>query len=454
VEQAVERLSAVDDVVLRAGEGPAHGHVGQLLVLEPGDTALDLSVLRSWYAARLHRAPAFRRRLVETPLQLHRPVWVDDPDFDLDHHVRSLRVEPGDRAGLQAAVGRLLGLPLDRRRPLWEAWLLEGLDGGRTAVLTKQHLAAVDDQAGDEMAVAAVDVDPARPSGAPPPWRPGPLPDDVERIGRALRSRLRRPTAVLEAVQGAVRARRVVAPGRPPPVFTRPLTGRRHVALTSFALAPVRALKDHHDVSVNDVVLAVCAGGLRRWLDARDALPVDPLLALIPVSVEGDLDAAGSGHQVSPMVSSLATDTRDPVLRIQVIQDATRQARRRGAISARRLRDWAHFAAPAVLGQAGRVAVRTLAEARPTPANLIVANIPGPTVPLFVAGAPVGDLFFFGPLAEGVPLDVTVASYGDRMHVALVGCPDAGPDVGELASHMDQALGALIETLPPAARPD
>lgn len=448
----MKRLSAVDVDVLEAGTGAAHGHVGQLLVFEPGDRPLDLTELRSWYAARLHRAPAFRRRLVQVPLQLHRPLWADDEAFDLDHHVRGLHVEPGDRAGLEAAVGRLLGLPLDLQRPPWEAWLLEGLEGGRVAVLTKQHLAAVDDRTGDEMAVAVFDVEPDGPTEEAPPWEPEPVSTDAERMGRAFMSRVRRPTILLEAARGAMRARRRVAPRRVPPVFDRPLTSRRQVALTTFALGPVKAVKDHHDVTVNDVVLAVCAGGLRRWLEERDVLPVDPLLAFVPVSVAGDLDDADSGNHVSSLVSSLATDTRDPVLRIQVIQDATREAKRRRAIGARQQRDWAQFAAPAVLGQAGRVALRTISESSPPPCNLIVANIPGPTVPLHVTGATVRDLFFFGPLLDGVPLDITVVSYGDRMDVALVGCPDADPDVAELADHMEAALEELVDTVPTADR--
>jgi WS/DGAT/MGAT family acyltransferase len=448
----VKRLSAVDVDVLQAGAGASHGHVAQLLVLEPGDPTLGLAELRSWYAGRLHRASAFRRRLVQVPLQVHRPLWADDEAFDLDHHVRALRVEPGDRAGLEAAVGRLLGLPLDLRHPPWEAWLLEGLDGGRVAVLTKQHLAAVDDRTGDEIAVAALDVEPYAPTGDVPPWAPEPLPTDLERMAGALVSRVRRPTALVEAAQRLARARRQVAPRRVPSVFDQPLTTRRQVASTTFALGPVKAVKDHHDVTVNDVVLAACAGGLRRWLDERDALPADPLLALVPVSVAGDRVDPDSGNHVSSVVSSLATDTRDPALRIQVIQDATREARRRRAIGARRLRDWAQFAAPAVLGQAGRVALRTIAETHPPPCNLIVANIPGPTVPLYVAGAALTDLFFFGPLHEGVPLDITVVSYGDRMDVSLVGCPDTDPDVGELVVHLDAALEELVDSVPMADR--
>jgi len=449
----VKRLSAGDVDVLQSAAGVAHGHVAQLLVLDPGDRTFGLDELRAWYGARLHRASAFRRRLVGVPLELHRPLWGDDPAFDLDNHVRSLRVDPGDRSGLEAAVGRLLGLPLDLERPPWEAWLLEGLEGGRVALLTKQHLAAVDDRAGDEMAVAVLDVDPEAPTDDAPAWTPDPWPSNSERMGEALVSRLRQPTALIEATRNLVRSRRPLAPLRVPPVFRDPLTEHRQVASTTFALGPVKSVKDRHDVSVNDVVLAVCAGGLRRWLDERDAIPADPLLALVPVSVAGDLDDPDSGNQVASVVSSLATDTRDPVLRIQVIQDATREARRRRAIGARQQRDWAQFAAPAVLGQAGRVAVRTTAGATPPPCNLIVANIPGPTVPLYVAGAAVTDLYFFGPLAPGVPLDITVVSYGEQMDVALSGCPDAAPDVRELVAHMEAALEELVDTVPAADRP-
>lgn len=450
----MDRLSPDDVAVLQAQEGGAHGHVAQLLVLEPGERPIDLAALRSWYAGRLHRVPAFRRRLVRIPLQLHRPVWVDDPDFDLDHHVRALRVEPGDRAGLEAAVGRLLGLPLDRGRPLWEVWLLEGLEGGRVAVLTKQHLAAVDERAGDEMAVAALDVSAAAVAEEPTSWEPEAVPDDVDRMRAALVSRLRRPTALVDAAGSVVRSRREAGSGRAPDVFGQPLTSRREVALTTLSLDPVKAVKDQHDVSVNDVVLAACAGGLRRWLDERDALPVDPLLALVPVSVAGEVDGTDSGSHVSAVVSSLATDTRSPDLRIQVIQDATREARRRRAIGARRLREWAHFAAPAVLGQAGRVAVRALGSNSPPTSNLIVANIPGPTVPLFVAGAALRDLFLFGPLAPGAPLDITVVSYGDRMDVALVGCPDTDPAVTQVARDLERALEELVDTVSAERRPE
>jgi WS/DGAT/MGAT family acyltransferase len=452
--ETLQRLSRVDVDVLEAGRGPAHGHVGQLLILEPGDPSVDLDVLRAWYAGRLHRARRFRQRLVSVPLQVHRPLWADDEDFDLDRHVRGLRLGSGDRDGLDAAVGRLLGLPLDLRRPPWEAWLLEGLEDGRVAVLTKQHLAAVDDRTGDELAVAALDVDPAEPAREVPPWVPDPLPDDLDTLSRAALSRLQRPTELVDAALDALRSRRAGAGRRRPPVFSRSLTARRQVARTTLSLESVKAVKDHHDVTVNDVMLALCAGALRRWLERRDRLPVDPLLALVPVSVTGGLEGPDSGNHISPMVSSLATDTRDPVLRIHVIADATREAQRRGAIGARRQRDWAQFAASAVLGQAGRVAVRTVAASSSPPCNLIVANIPGPTVPLFVAGAAVRELFFFGPLAPDVPLDITIVSFGDRVGVALTGCPDTDPDVGELVGEVEHALGELVATLPAPPRRD
>jgi WS/DGAT/MGAT family acyltransferase len=449
----VRRLSEIDVDVLEAGDAPALGHVGQLIVLEPGVVPLDLARLQAWYAGRLHQAPGFRRRLLDVPLQVHRPLWVDDTRFDIDNHVRSLRIEPGDRGGLEAAVGRLLGLPLDLARPPWEAWLLEGLEGGRVAVLTKQHLAAVDERAGDEMAMAVLAVDPVGPAESVPPWVAEATPGDVEVMTQGLADRLRRPTLLIGAARKLVAARQAVAPGRVPRVFDQPLTTRREVALTTLALEPVKAVKDHHDVTVNDVVLAVCAGGLRRWLEERDALPIDPLLALVPVSVAGDVVDAETGDHVLPVVSSLATDTRDPILRIQVIQDATREARRRRAVGARRLRDWAHFAAPAVLGQAGRVVARTLAATDPPPCNVVATNIPGPTIPLFLAGAAVRDLFFFGPLAEGAPIDITVVSYGDRMDVAVVGCPDTDPAVPDLTRHMESALEELVATVPPDLRP-
>jgi diacylglycerol O-acyltransferase len=169
--------------------------------------------------------------------------------------------------------------------------------------------------------------------------------------------------------------------------------------------------------------------------------------------VAGDDDGTDSGHHVSAVVSSLATDTRDPSLRIQVIQDATREARRRRAIGAQQLRQWEHFAAPAVLGKAGRIAARTLRDAPTPPSNLIVANIPGPTQPLYTAGAIVRDLFFFGPIAQGVPLAVSVVSIGDRLDMALLGCPDTAPPVGELVGHFEAALDELIATVPEQRRP-
>ncbi|MEL7209785.1 MAG: WS/DGAT domain-containing protein, partial [Actinomycetota bacterium] len=329
----------------------------------------------------------------------------------------------------------------------WEVWVLDGFSGGRLAVLTKQHLAAVDDRVGDAMAVAAFDLEPDAPVDPVEPWSPEPQPSEVDLAGRGVASRLRRPRLLADAAIDLAR-RRDARPPRPvPPVFTGALTSARSVALTTLPLGEVRAIKDHHDVTVNDVVLAVCAGALRSALSEAGTLPEDPLLALVPVSVAGDLDGDATDH-VSSVISSLATDTRDPALRIQVIHDATREARRRKAIRARRLRDWTEFAAPAVLGQAGRVAVQAVRDAAGAPANLIVANVPGPTAQLYFAGAPVRDLFFFGPLATGVPLGVSVVSAGDRMEMALVACPGVGPDVDDLARHVDGALAELLSTLP------
>ena len=461
----MQRLSGLDASFLYLETPSSHMHVAGLMILDPSSAegGVTLEDVKAVYSERLHLAPPFRRRLVEVPFGLHHPLWVEDPDFDIDYHIRATALpSPGTPEQLSTLVGRLSALPLDRTRPLWEVWVIEGLEDGNVAVLSKVHHAAIDGASGNELTVALLDLTPEVAVHEPDEeWVPDHIPNEVELLTYALTSLARQPLRVVRALSKttgaalAVRRRNREEPNLAPPPspFSAPRTSfntaispRRSFAYTTVSLPTVKAVKNATGSTVNDVVLALCAGALRRYLDAHGEHPDGPLVAMVPVSVRSE-DDKEMGNRVSSMFASLATDVDDPVERLKVIHECMHEVKeQQKAIGADTLGDWAEFAAPALAGRAARLYSRTKMADRHRPLfNVTISNVPGPPFPLYSIGARMVSNFPVGPIMDGGGLNMTVMSYRDQLDFGLQACPDVLPDVWSLAEGLQDALDELVE---------
>ena len=460
----MERLSGLDASFLLMETPASHMHVASLAVFDPSTAPGGWSIerLKEEYGRRLHLAPPFRRRLVEIPFHLHHPLWIEDPEFDLNWHIRHIAVPPpGGPRELADLSAHLVSIQLDRSRPLWEMWVIEGVEGGNVAVLTKVHHAAIDGAAGNELLLATLDLSPDDADVPEPeePWEPDRIPTELERLSYATASLIRTPPKALAAVRRAVDAARDVRRVRtqpdvtPPPApfsaphtsFNQTLTAHRSFAATTLSLQKAKDIKAAAGVKVNDVVLAICAGALRGYLDERRETPDRALVAMVPVSVRADEQRSEMGNRVSSMLCSLATDIDDPVERLQAIAAGTQLAKtQQDAIGADTLRDWAEFAAPGLMGRAVRLYSRTrMADLHRPLFNVTISNVPGPPFKLYTAGAELLALYPLGPIFDGGGLNITVMSYRDNLDFGLLACPDVLPDVWSVADGLAKSLDEL-----------
>ncbi len=459
----MQRLTGLDAGFLSMETPTSPMHVAGLAVFDPSDVegGWSLAQVKALYAERLHLAAPFRRRLVTVPLGLHHPLWIEDPDFDLDWHIRHIAVpSPGGPRELAELAGHLVALPLDRSRPLWEMWVIEGLEHGHVAVLSKVHHAAIDGASGNEIIVATLDLEPNPPPTPPPdePWQPDRVPSDVELLSYAATSLARQPFRVAKATTRTVRSTidRQRLPGHPgttppPSMFSAPrtsintaITGHRSYAMATLSLPEVKAIKNTFGVTVNDVVLALCGGALRRYFDSRGEVLDAPLVAMVPVSVRTSDQQGTLGNRVSSMLATMATDLDDPVERLQAIHEGMATGKERHAVGADALQDWAEFAAPALLGRAARLysGMRVAGLHRPA-FNVTISNVPGPPFPLYSAGARLVANYPVGPIFDGAGLNMTVMSYQENLDFGLLACPDVLPDVWSLADGLADALAEL-----------
>jgi WS/DGAT/MGAT family acyltransferase len=416
---------------------------------------------RALIESRLPRMPPFRRRLVRVPFDLHHPVWVEDPDFDLDYHVRRVAVpSPGGIRELCDIAGDFTSRQLDRSKPLWEILVAEGLEGDHIGVMAKVHHSTIDGVSGAEMMVHLFDLEPEpAPQDEPEPAPPDRVPTDLELVAYAARSLTRQPlrlartlTMTARSVAGFLRVRRESeGPGMAAP-FTAPrtsfngaITPHRKVAVANLSLDDIKTVKRTFGTTVNDVVLAICSGALRRYLERRSELPETSLVAVCPVSVRSPDAKSEGSNQVSAMFTSLATDISDPVERLRAISESTRGAKEEhNAIGADMLRDWAEFAAPGLFARASRMySSMKLADRHRPIHNLVVSNVPGPPFPLYFAGAKLVMLCPLGPVMEGAGLNVTVISYIDSVDVGLIACRELMPDLWDLAEDFGEAMEEL-----------
>jgi len=466
----MEQLSGLDASFLYLETPTLHMHVEMVAVFDPATVpgGYTFAKMQSQIASRTHQAPVFRRLLVEVPFRLGHPVWVDDPHFDIDYHVRRCAIPaPGGLQELADLAGDIASRQLDRSKPLWEIWIVEGLSDGRIAVIAKMHHSTVDGMSGAALLSVLFDLeaDPGPEPEPPVPTGTARIPSGPELVSEAMAARLFRPFEltrdVLRTGQRLLNVRRVRrepehrAPqakaalplSAPRTSFNGTLTRRRQVALTAIGLTDVKRLKNATSSTVNDVVLAVCAGALRRFLLEGDELPDKPLVAVVPVSVQPDEGAPFGSNKVSALFVQLPAHTDEPLERLLAIREGTKGAKEEhNALGADTLVNWAEHATPNTFAVAARLYSRMrLADRHRPVANLIISNVPGPDFPLYLAGAEMVAGFPLGPVMDGLGLNITIMSYRGILYWGLISCPETMPRVWDLAGHIPGALDELLE---------
>jgi WS/DGAT/MGAT family acyltransferase len=423
---------------------------------------------------RLHMAAAFRQRIVNVPLNADHPWWVEDKSFDLEFHVRHIALpEPGDWRQLCIQCARLISRPLDRSKPLWEFYVIDGLDRvkdyppGCFAVLSKIHHAAVDGASGTELTAAIHDLTPDAPPPPPPEqeWRGERLPSAQSLFTRAMINNTLQPWRMMRTVGTAMGANRRFMelsrrPGGPPaqpgPVprtrFNGPVSAHRVVDGIMLNLDDVRAVRSiSPGCTVNDVFLALVGGALRDYLLDKGELPSESLTAMCPISVRDTSDKSTGGNQVSAMMVALRTDVDDAAARLRAVHEGTKAAKEiTNAIGARTLTDMGQIVPAAVAALAGRLAARVaIANERTSPPyNTVVTNVPGPQVPLYMAGARAVAMYGFGMVHDNMGLMNVVNSYCGKIAVSSAACREMMPDPAFYA----QCLQHSFDQLQAAAR--
>ena len=466
----MEPLSGLDAAFLYLESPTNHMHVGMAAVLDgstlPGGPAFPR--VAALVEERLPLIPLFRRRLWRPLGGLLPPVWVNDPGFSLDDHLVALPAlaELGNDT-VAAVAAEIMCHPLDRRRPLWAMYVIEGRDDGRVAIIIKVHHAAIDGVSGVELLANLVDIGP---EGRVAPSDSASVPSHRE-VTATLRSGgewlathpLRSAQAVATTVSrlragrrgpDACDEERLGSPPWPPSAsrtaLTRPIGGHRTVTLTKLPMDDIAQVRKSLGGTINDVVLAMCAGALRLYLEWRGDGGDAPLVAFLPMSLRTPEHTGRTGNVVSAMLVPLATEVDDPRARYDIIVAKTRAAKGREAQlrTGELVSEWVTLLGPVVgqgLGRLGSGAMRAMASGkRQLPVNVIISNIPGPPIRMYAAGLPMTAVFPMGPILDGVPLNITVLSYHDALHVGVVACPGAVPGVDRLPLYLREAIDELL----------
>jgi WS/DGAT/MGAT family acyltransferase len=454
-----DRLSGLDSSFLHLEGEATHMHVGACAVFEGAAPAYDefVEAIRS----RLHLVPRYRQRLAFVPLEQGRPVWVDDPHFQLTFHVRHTALpRPGGEAELRRLAGRVFSQALDRTRPLWELWLVEGVAENRFALLSKTHHALVDGVSGVDIATVIFDTSREPAPVAPPaaPWVPRPLPSPMQLLADALLERATVPGEIARGVRAAVRGPRQMAGRlgqalvgmgamawaglRPAPrsPFNVRIGPHRRFTWVRGDLSEFKQVKNALGGTVNDVVLAAVAGALGSYMRLHQE-PTDDLelRAMVPVSVRADAERGALGNRVAAMWAPLPVGILDPVQRLHVISEAMQEIKGSGqAVGAQVLTELSGFAPTTIMTQAARL------QARQRMFNLVVTNVPGPQMPLYVLGRELEAIYPMVPLAENTALGIAIMSYNGTINFGLNADYDVLPDLEALADELRSSIESLV----------
>jgi WS/DGAT/MGAT family acyltransferase len=484
----MRQLTSLDAQFLALETSKQTGHVGGLAILDPSsapDGRFDCTSVQQLIADRLPLLPPLRWRLAEVPFDLDYPYWVDDPDFDLDFHVRELALpSPGDDDQLAEQVARIMSRPLDRARPLWELYVIHGLEHGYTAMFTKIHHAVIDGMSGAEIMGLLLDLTPeGRELPEPGQWGADERPTELQMLAKGIGRLPLYPLRVLRALPstlpnvaeapaifggipgaGAVgevarRVQRAIGDERlpdsfklaaPKVAFSGRISPHRRFVFGKLELEDVKAVKNAHGSTVNDVIVSMCAGAVRRWLLEHDDLPDEPLVAQIPVSVRGQDEIGTYGNKIMLMSAPLFTNEADPVERLAKTHEALSEMKdRHRALPAQLLQDANNFIPPAVFSRAARLTFRlsTSGRGRP-PWNLVISNVPGPQFPLYCAGARLVANYPVSVITDGMGLNITVMSYCGKLDFGIVADRDQMPDAKTLIEYLREELALLMPKAP------
>jgi len=456
-----DRLSGLDASFLHMEQGPAHMHVASAAIFEGPPPAYD--EFRAHTASRLHLVPRFRRKLRFVPYGQGRPVWVDDPQLNLDYHVRHTALPPpGSEEQLRNLAARIFSQRLDRSKPVWEMWLVEGLDSERFAIVGKSHHCLVDGVSGVDISTIMYDLEPEpEPQPPPAPWIPRPEPSDPQLLADALLERATSPREMARGARALLRgprqavgvaadalgaagafARAGVAASPSP--FNVDIGPYRRFAMVRSRLDELKRIKNATGGTVNDVILAAVTGAVGRYLRERGHSTRGlELRAMVPISVRSADERGALGNRVSAMMAALPVWCDDPLERLRIVSGSMGDLKRsRQAVGANLLTELADFAPPTIAAQAARL------QSRQRWFNLVVTNVPGPQFPLYLLGRQLLEVFPMVPLAKRQGVCFGIMSYNGTVNVGLVGDYDAMADLDDLAADLEASLEELSAAVP------
>ena len=483
----MKQLTGLDASFLYMESPTTFGHVNGLAIYErPSEDFDPFQATYERIGAMIGRLEPMRRRLVEVPFNLDHPYWIDDPDFDLDYHVRHIGLAPpGGFDQLGEQVSRIVGRRMDRSHPLWECYVMEGLADGRWAMLTKTHHATIDGASGVLLLGLMTDTEPDAPAPEPVEWEGEAVPSDGELLQRTMNHLAVNPvkgmrlslrvvrdladvagitsvssmaTATRDALksvvggggpsdrEGSTRVNIPLSPA-PPTRWNKIITQHRRFAMRSASLANIKALKSAAGCTVNDIVIAMCTGALRKYLLSHDELPDDPLRAMVPVSVRTGDEEDPWTNRVGAIICELPTNEANPLDRLKRCHEAMEDAKRQfDLIPADTIAEFAQVSPPLVAAAANRLQSRLrLADRWNLPINVVISNVPGPRQQLYFAGARLDDYIPVSTITDDMGLNITVHSYLNRLDIGLIAARDLVPDLWDLVDlHIDE-LDVLFE---------
>jgi WS/DGAT/MGAT family acyltransferase len=461
-----DRLTAIDASFLHQEKRASHMHVGALVTFDgPPPSHEDFA---AHLESRLHLVPRYRQKLAFPRFEMGRPFWVDDPSFNLDYHVRLTALpRPGGDDELRQLVARIFSQRLDRSKPLWELWLVQGLEGGRFALISKTHHALVDGVSGVDIATVLFDLQPVPSEVRSESWTPEPEPSDVELVAEGVKGLVRTPVSVAGRALGALsRPGRSIGHAReaaegigevvwaglnpaPDVPLNVEIGPHRRVWWVQSRLSDFKEIKNALGGTVNDAVLAVVAGALGRWLRGRGVRTEGmELRALVPVSIRAADERGTLGNRIAAMRGPLPVYVRDPVERLRTVQEAMGNLKQsKQALGAEVISGLQDFAPPTLLAQASRLNFSTRLF------NLIVTNVPGPQFPLYLLGREMETIVPIAFLPEHHALAVAIISYNGKVSFGLLADYDAMPDLEQLGGHVEESLAELLDAARKAAGP-
>src|SRR3954466_9011873 len=467
--QHKDRLSAIDASFLTQEKESSHMHVGAVMVFEGPPPAYE--ELLEQVESRLHLVPRYRQKLAFPRFEMGRPMWVDDPTFNLEYHVRHTALpKPGSMDQLRALAARIFSQRLDRSKPLWETWLVQGLEDNRFALISKTHHSMIDGVAGVDLASVLFDLSPVPSKVDPEPWTPHPEPTDAELVAEGVKGVVKRPFSLASGAVKAVQSpRRTISTVRestealgevvwaglnpaPDVPLNVPIGPHRRFETVRASLEDFKTVKRAFGGTVNDVVLAVVAGAIRRWLRSRGVRTEGmELRALVPMSIRSEEEMGAGGNRIAAMRGPLPVYVEDPVERLRVVREAMSGVKdSKQALGAEVIAGLQDFAPPTLLAQASRLNFSTRLF------NLIVTNVPGPQFPLYLLGRELDELLPVAFLPQDHALAIAIMSYNGTVEFGLLADYDAMPDVSEVGdairASLDELLDAARDTVEEPAR--